>query len=139
MGDGGFVAKGRQRLAKRGPQRVHQFRRMLDIRRVEKEIGRGGLLPLREFGKPDREKVRVLRHIVAADKPHHWMLRRDERMNRHFRLFALGVDHRRAVRQGGMHRAAVEGYTFLMIHLFNLFSTHLKPHAKSNIIHKVFN
>jgi len=97
MGDGGFVAKGRQRLAKRGPQRVHQLRRMLDIRRVEKEIGRRGLLPLREFGKPDREKVRVLRHIVAADKPHHWMLRCDERMNRHFRLFALGVDHRRAV------------------------------------------
>lgn len=108
MRDGGFVAKRRQRLAKRGPERMHQLRRMFDIRRVKKEIRRRGLLPLREFGKPDREKFRVLRHIVAADKPHHRMLRRDERMHRHFGLFPLRVDDRRAVRNGGMYRTAVE-------------------------------
>lgn len=136
--DGGFVAKRRQRLAKRGPERMHQLRRMFDIRRMKKEIGRRGLLPLREFGKPHREKFCVLRHIVAADKPHHRMLRRDERVHRHFGLFPLRVDDRRTVGKGGMHRAAVEDYTFLMIHLFNLFITHHKPHAKSNLIHTIF-
>ncbi|MNR61950.1 hypothetical protein D3C85_1838360 [compost metagenome] len=69
------------------------------------------MLPFRQCLQPDVEHLAVLLHIVAADKPHHRVVGGDDRMNRHFRFFTLGVDNGFAMRHGAMDRAAVQNDT----------------------------
>lgn len=137
--DGRGAAHGWHRSLQGLPQSIDQFGGLGNIRRVQKEIRRGGVFPRGQFFQPDGEHRLVLQHVIAADKPDHWVLRGHDGVDRHFRFFTLSFNDGLVMRYRAVHRTAIEGYTFLMIHLFNLFSTHLKPHAKSNIIHKVFN
>lgn len=112
--------------------------RVAVIRRMYKQIRAVFLLPKGQFLLPGVEPAQVILQHIAADETHQRVVGGDQSMHRQLGFFLLGIAHGGAVGKGVMHRPAVEDYTFLMIHLFNLFSTHHKPHAKSNIIHTIF-
>lgn len=136
--DGRGAAHGRHRSLQGLPKSIDQFGGLGNIRRVQKEIRCGGVFPRGQFFQPDGEHRLVLLHVVAADKSDHWVMRGHDGVDRHFRFFTLSFNDGFAMGDSAVHRSAIEDYTFLMIHLFNLFATHHKPHAKSNFLHTIF-
>lgn len=68
------------------------------------------MLPFRQRLQPDGEHLLILLHVIAADKPDHRVLRRYDRMDGHFRFFALGINNGFAVRDCAVHGAAVEDH-----------------------------
>ena len=110
MWDGRGAAHGRHRSLQGLPQSIDQFRGLGDIRRVQKEIRRGGVFPLRQRLQPDGEHRLILLHVIAAYKPDHWVLRGHDGVDRHFRFFTLSLNDGFAMGDRAVHRPAIEDH-----------------------------
>jgi hypothetical protein len=60
--------------------------------------------------QPDGEHRLILLHVIAADKPDHWVMRGHDGVDRHFRFFTLSFNDGFVMRDGAVHRAAIEDH-----------------------------